>query len=354
MSADEFGQGSGATGPGNASPPPPPPGLFTDPQPAPPAPPAPPVPTAAYPAAAPVQPVATQAPVKKPRNRLLIGIIAGVLGICLLSTCALIAIGGLGDDTEKITLAETHYSAAISSVETATALLTDATDDPTSAKLDLASTTKALRTGRDEIAAARVAIEQLDESEGRTAYIESLNAATEALDGLEDMMGYLGTASSMFVEIEQAGKTSEKASDDLNDAIDAGNSKKYALMARKAQAAKTGFSKAAASFRKAHELDKSAGLDKAAEYADALEAQAAIVVRMAREGKAGQLSAYNKDIDLLNKSSAKADKIGEPAIVSDPDWTDKRLAAISETVEKAGALADELHLKALKALDYTD
>lgn len=327
---------------GHASPPPPPPGLF----PGSPAPPAPPAHTM------PAQPAVAAFPSKKPRNRIIIWVVAGVLGLCLLGSCAAVMLSG--NDTETIDLAESHYSKLMSAVETASAAIPSASDDAVTRTAGLANASKALRTGRDEIAAARVAIEQLDPSDGRTTYLASLDAATEALDGLEDLVGYLGTASEMLDKIKQAGSLASQADDDLNAAIKAGNSASYAVMTRKAKAASAGFTRAAASFREAHALDSSAGLDKAAEYADARKAQAEVVVRMAGEGQAGKTAAYNKDIDRLNASAAKAEKIGEPAIISDPDWAEKRLSELSNKIETAGARADELHAKALKELGYSE
>jgi len=310
-------------------PPPPPPGLF------------------------PQQPVAAPAP--KRRVGLIVGIVVAVLVLCALGSCvALIGFGAIGGSGQKaiVAQAEEHFSAALSSVATASVAVKDAaaTDDA-KAKAAVDSADKALRNGRDEIAAARAAIEGLDASQGKVDYLASLTSTTEALDALQDLVAYMGTATDMASKVDEAGTTATKAISNLSAAIKSGNSNSYSRMKRQAQAASSGFAKAAVLFRDAAKLDTSAGLDKAAAYMDKRKAEADLTVKMADEGKAGKVSAYNADIKRVKTLRAQADAIGMPAIVKDPQWVDKRLEALSTQITEASQKADELRTKALQELD---
>jgi len=323
-------------------------------QPQPPAaPPTAPPPAYVAPVEVPVDPAQAAAPPKKKRTGLIIGLIIGFLAICGLAACATLMLSSVAanDDTELITTAETHYAAAQAAVDAATKSIENASGDQAQAAIDAAG--KELRTGRDEIAASRVAIEQIEDSQGRTDYLGSLDAATEALDGLEDLLAYMSTTNDLTARMEEASDVASRAHEDLNDAITAGNVEKYSTMGKKATAARDGFGKAAEMFREAHELDTSAGLDKAAIYADKRKAQAVVVVRMADEGKDDKTSAYNKSIDKMNKLGKEADKIGEPDIISDSNWVENRLSVLNESVLAAAARADELHAKAVEELDFS-
>jgi len=353
MSDEVNGQPQGSYPPpppgGMAPPPPPPPGLFPEA-----APPTGYAPTAPYDGGPVIQ---EQRP--KKRSGLIVGVIVAVL-VCGLISCigAVVGFGLLGGgDTETIKQAETHYSAAMGAVEKASASMeTLESLDAGSSEVDgaLAAASKELRTGRDEIAAARASIEQIDDSADKTDYLASLNEATKALDGLEDLLAYMGTASGMIKVVDDASVAAQRASDNLNDAISSGNSRKYSAMKTKAKSAASGYAKAAVLFDQAHKLDQSAGLDKAADYARKRKQQADVVVIMAGDGKAGRVSAYNKGIKKMNKLGADAEKIGEPEIVSDPNWVENRLGELNEAITAAAERADDLRIQALKGLDYAE
>jgi len=173
------------------------------------------------------------------------------------------------------------------------------------------------------------------------------------MDALEDLLAYLGTASDMLVKVEEASGLAKNANSALNDAVGAGNKSSYSAMKTKAKAAQADYAKAAVLFRAAHELDPTAELNKAADYCDKRKAQADVVVRMADEGKSGKTSAYNEDVKKMNRLGDEAMKIGEPAIVTDPQWAEKRLAALTTLLDEQGAKADELHKKALVGLGFS-
>lgn len=293
-------------------------------------------------------------PPKKRRTGLIIAIVAAVLFICLPVAC----IGGTAGfgllkaskDREIVVKAEERYARATASVEAAKGVIDAGSENPDADEIRAiaAQATDELRTARDELAAARAIIEGLDESEGKTAYLGSLDAAGEALAALEGVMAVLDGAGDLAGRLGKASDAASKGAKDLNDAIKAGNSERYSAMRSKAISAANGFAEATIIFEVAHDADPTAGLDKAAEYARALERQADLVRSMADDGAAGRVAAYNKKIKELETVSDRIDKMDEPAIISDPEWFECRLGDLSATVDTAGAKADELHLKALQ------
>jgi hypothetical protein len=166
-------------------------------------------------------------------------------------------------------------------------------------------------------------------------------------------VAYLDTASGMMAKTKQATSQANQGIDALNAAVRAGNGNHYSSMSSKALSASGHYTMAAQLFREAHNLDKSAGLDKAARYCELRRKQAAIIVRMASEGTSHRVSAYNADIKRMNAAGRAADKLGAPAIVSDTSWAEKRLASLNTKLTEAAGKADELRAKALKELGYT-
>lgn len=351
MSDQGFGQQPGGYPPqqpgGNMAPPPPPPPPGTFPQPPSVVPQAPATPRYAQP------PVTPQAP--KKRTGLIVGIVVGVLFLCALGGCAglFLFASSSSNSASKATVvqAEKHYSAAMDAVDRADKSLTGvAGKSPADVSVVVITANKEIRTGRDEVAAAKVSAEQLKDSQGKADYLASVAAATKTLDAIQDMLAYMDVANGMASKATEAAKLASTANDQLNRAVGRANGGNYADMRRQAQAAATNYTKAALIFREAAKLDPTAGLEKAAVYCDKRKAEADIVTRMADEGRAGKLSAYNADIAKQTALGKQAQAAGVPAIVSDPNWGKTRLAAVSKTVEDAAKLADELHAKGLKEL----
>jgi cell division inhibitor SulA len=302
----------------------------------------------------PFQPPGQPQPPRKKRTGLIIGIVVLVIvAICGISFGAGLfgALGKANSDKAALTKAETHYGAAMKTVETATANLKAVSGaSQADTKAAIADANKQLRTGRDEVVAAQVAIEAMSDSAGKTDYQKSLAAAKATLDSLQDMVAYMDTASGMADKAIQAGALTKAANKSLSDAVDSGNSRSYSQMRSQAVAASTGYTKAALLFTQAHALDPKAGLDKAAAYAQKRKLQADIVVRMADEGRANRVSAYNADIKKENALGKQAEAAGTPAIVSDPNWAQNRLADLGAKIEAAGKQADQLRSQALREL----
>jgi hypothetical protein len=64
------------------------------------------------------------------------------------------------------------------------------------------------------------------------------------------------------------------------------------------------------------------------------------------------VAAYNREIARIGVIDKEAAAIGDPAIITDPDWAKKRLTALGIPSTEAAAKSDELHAKALKELKY--
>jgi hypothetical protein len=71
---------------------------------------------------------------------------------------------------------------------------------------------------------------------------------------------------------------------------------------------------------------------------------------MAKAGKAGDTDAYNAYIDKGKALRKQAAAIGEPAIDSDSDWAESRLAEFKRRLETSSKKADDLRKKALEEL----
>jgi hypothetical protein len=271
------------------------------------------------------QPMQPPPPAPKKRTGLVIGIIALVLVLLCGIIAAVGIFGYLGksnNDKATITTAEKHYAAAMKAVETASgSLKTISGASTTDTKAAIVQTTKLLRTGRDEIAAASVSVGMLSDSAGKTDYQNGLKAAVSALDALEDLVAYVDTASGMVGKAVEAGKLTKSANQSLNDAVRSGNDRNYSKMRTQAVSASTSYTKAALLFTQAHALDPSAGLNKAAEYAA--------------------------------KRKKQAESAGTPAIVSDPNWAATRLADLSAKIDAAATQADQLRAKALAEFGFT-
>jgi len=340
--------------PGGAAPPPPPPppGAYYPPQP----------PAAGVPVSAPGTPpqvVPQQGspsarPPKKKGKGGIIALVVALLVLCGLGACVAVFLFSGSGEKSKIAQAETHFTNAETAVGAAESAIASATAAGTGEAMtsSVAAATKSIRTARDEVASARATAETLKDSQGKTDYLASLAAATSALDGLENLIRYLDTASGMVAKANEAGAIAKKANEDLDDAIGYGNDSSYSKMRSKAVAARDGYAKATVLFEEADKLDPSAGLAKVTTYTRKRKEQSDVVIRMADNGKAGRLSAYNDDIKKQAALGKDAMAAGTPEILDDPKWAEKRLADLSTSIMADAEKTDTLREKALKELDY--
>lgn len=333
--------------PGGMAPPPPPPAGAPAPPPAPGAvatqPPPPPPPGAVA--------TATPAPGPKKRNTAIIVVVAVVIAICAIVGC----IGAYFFQQQAqvraaVEQAESHYDAALTAAEKIVAPLEDAEPDEVEDVLEQAQ--KDLRAARDELSAARAAIEPLPDSDGKTAYLKSLDAATETLDATEELIGSVRVVTKMADRVAEGGTKSKAGNKNLDAAIKAGNSRNFSTMKSKAQAASANYAAAASIFKVADELDPSAGLDTAISYVQLRKQQADLAVKMADDGKAGRRSSYNSKVEKARDLDKKAENTPEPAIVSDPRWFEKRIEDNLRAAEEAADESDRLHVEALKAFGF--
>jgi hypothetical protein len=310
----------------------------------------------AYPPQAPIPQQSPQSPPKKKRTGLIIGIVVGILALCGAGALA-VGVSVISADAEQkklVATSEAHLSAALGHAKDIGSSVEKGGSNPAGLDAVAADAQKKLQSGRDEVAKATGSAEQLKESQGRTDYLSSMKSLMEVFDALQEGVAYLGTLSSVLTKVEDGAKLITSGSDAVNDAISAGNSKKYTTMRQKATSAKASFTKAAALFRQAHAAEPTAGLDKLAQYCDKRKQQADVVIRMAGEGKAGRVAGYNADIKKQSALFNEAQKIGGQTKASDTKWLEERFAQYVEKAEAAAEKADTLREKALKELGYSE
>lgn len=333
--------------PGAAPPPPP--------QPVPGAAPPPPGAYTPAPGASAAAPAAAPAPAKK-RNVLMTVIIAVVLLVCLPALCA----GGIlaynasekAKTTEAVNQAENHFSTAVGLIgNVSTELARAGAGDPSTAEIKVITDEAAtkLRQARDEIAAAKAAIEPLDDSEGKKAYLASLAEATKAVDGLEDMMVLITDIAVVTDKVDAAIQRTNAGNKAIDAAIAAGNAGNYSKMKTQATKAKTELAAAQTMFNAIHEEMPSLGMNRYAKYCSLTRQSAAAALAMADDGKAGRIAKYNKGVEKVNSLNAQARKIADPAAVSDPAFFTKLIEASTASAQKSADRADELRASALTA-----
>jgi hypothetical protein len=319
-------------------------------------------PPPAGPPAGPAQAAATPAPAPKKKSKiwLIIGILV-VLLVCLPAAC----IGGIAFTEaqkeakvkEAVTLAETHVNAGVGIISKATGELDSLNaDDQSSAEVKKITdgVSGELRKARDEIAAARAAIEPLEDSDGKKDYLAALDEMTKSVDGLEDLMGTITNFAAITDRITDASAKADAANKAVNDSIDAGNGRKWSKMQAEAKKAASNYSAGQAAFNLIHKDMPSLGMNLLAKYCSLAKQKADVLIQMSADGKAGRVNKYNAGIDKVNAIDKKARAVGDPAIAKDPDFADKLLAASNKAINDAGAKADELHAKALKEFGLTD
>jgi hypothetical protein len=287
---------------------------------------------------------------KKGRAGLVIGLVALLL-ICSITVCAgtfvFNIIAGQAKVRDAVRQAEENYDSATAILEKAAGEMKSfAEADDADAADAFASS---LRAARDELSAARASIEPLPESEGRSAYLDSLASATEALDMMERMLGSIRLLTTLSGRMQEGAEAISDANGLLTQAVSAANRKDYARMKSKASSASKKYASAARIYREADKLAPEAGLKSIVEFATLRKKQSDIVVRMADAGRAGRTSTYNRLVDEQEELDAKAVSTADPAILSDADWFSDRLGEDQEAFEGAGERADAQRKAALEA-----
>lgn len=330
--------------------PPQPPGEMAPPPPAP--------EPGAYPpqAPGPAAPPPGEGSAPKKRSWLVVTLVLAAVVVVLGLVACVAAIGvfsGAKADMKAIQLAETHYTAGVRYTNSASDTLGETAKDSTALKASAEDAGKDLEKGRDELAKATAAAKELKESQGRTDYLASLKAAEDALDALEDLAEYENTAGDMVAKVVRGATLLKAANSSLGKAVSSGNAKKFSLMQVQAGAAAINYGKAEVLFKQADKLDPSAGLDKAVTYAEKRKLQSDILVRMAKEGKAGKTSDYNADVKKQAALSKEAKAIDLPEMVSDPNWSKDRTAEFREKYSTASKQANDLRKKALEEIGFS-
>lgn len=281
----------------------------------------------------------------------MIVLIAVVVLICIPALClggfAVSAARESAREQKAVTIAEQHYNSATTALEEASKSMSGFGSDGDKAKAEEASAK--IRAARDELAAARAGIEPLDDSEGKRAYLASLDQATKSVEGIEQLIATLKVLSQVSDQMSTGAKSIRSADTLLDASIEAGNDGEYSTMKSKGTAAAARYQAALATFTAADKLEPEAGLKTVVDYIKLRKRQADLAVRMAGLGKAGKISQYNKLVDDQQSLDKKAEASGEPAIISDANWFEDRIAEQQAEFEAAGEAADEYRATALKA-----
>jgi hypothetical protein len=293
---------------------------------------------------------------KKKQPRLL-AVVGGIIAVCLIGVGAVALVSASSQRAavrKSIAQAEAHFGSAMASVSKAATSLSAAKSGSTSQTAKaVAGAGKELSAARGQIASAKASAGQIGDSQGKADYLAGLATATTTLNTLQELVTYMSATNGMAAKALQAGALATKANKQLDQAISRANGGSYGEMRSQARSASANYAKAAVLFRQADKIDPTAGLKKAAIYCDKRKAQADIVARMADEGAAKQISAYNADIKKQAALGLDAEAVGAPVIVSDPSWGQKRVDALAAKIEASAKQADDLRAKALKELGAT-
>lgn len=253
----------------------------------------------------------------------------------------------LADDTdETVSVADEHWNKAIDYHEAGMNLVNEYYESK--AETTSAAAEEQLEKATAEVSAARSAIEELDDSEGRTSYLKALDSASEAIDAIEDMLGAATAYNELSTEIDAAWEKVDAADDLADDAISAGNAENYSKMKTKASSASRTFAQALSMFTALDKKAPKGGFDSSIQYVRLHKQRADLEVKMAGYGKAGSTSKYNSAIDKFNALNDKIDALAEKVNNEDNDWMFERLEEASDTSDKAGEKANQLHDEAIE------
>ncbi|HEX9094277.1 MAG TPA: hypothetical protein VF902_09875 [Coriobacteriia bacterium] len=314
-------------------------------------------PAAQQPAPAYAPPAAQQpAPVPPPRKKrtwlwvLLVLFLLGCCGAAIVAAVVSGVIAGGVNTAATVSAADGHYLKAVSALEALSnsydALGDTEPGDPALQKL-AGETTAKIATAREELAAARTEIGKLGASEARSAYEQGVDETDKALQAIDAMGQELSGKSAAMAEITAGLDLYRKGSDKMNEAVAALNKDKWTPGGTAAGQAKDYFEQAVERFRKAGELDATAGMDKMVSYVDLQFKRASVAVQMANQGSRGNITDYNRLSKEYNSLNAQLDAMAEPDAIANPDWAtaraDELRASAKEALTTGSALLDKAH-----------
>lgn len=282
-------------------------------------------------------------PVRRVGKGWVVAVFVAVAGLLALAACgAFVVLPAMRDRAaleERVREADRHYGAAVKRVE-AVAVVTE--DTEATLESQASSANAGLDAAAAELDDARATLEQLGPSEARDTYLSGLDEAEKGLGALREAVEFLDRAGGILRRVEAAAEAARTARQRLNEAIALANQDKYDAAKAKAGEGERLLKDAESSYRQAHEIDREAGLDKAAAHVAKQREEAVLLQRMADLGKAGKVSDYNDTISRVTKLRAEVDKLPQPEIVTDPDWAKKRMTSVGARVERHLGRADEL------------
>jgi hypothetical protein len=325
-----------------AGPPPPPPAAVA----------APPVGSPPPPPIAPAAAYAPPAPApRKKRTWLWVLLVLGLLGCCIAAVVAAI-VGGViassADTAATVKAADEHYVKAVSVIKDLSdrysALGGAEAGDAAVQKL-AGETTARVSVAREELTAASTEIAKLETSEARTTYEQGIAETDKALEAIDAMAQEMSGKSTAMTEITAGLQVYKQGSEKMNEAIGALNNNKWTPGGTAAGQAKDFYEAALVRFRKAGEIDPTAGMEQMVAYVDLQFKRASVAVQLANQGSRGNLTDYNRLIKEYNALNDQLDAATQPAAITDPNWATARagelLAQAGESLTKGAGLVEK-------------
>ncbi|MBI5232519.1 MAG: hypothetical protein HY876_10205 [Coriobacteriales bacterium] len=278
----------------------------------------------------------------------------GIVALLALCGCAAVVIGFMGsaaDTTKKYEAAEVHYAAAV----TALAVLDDAeqlasADDlATMADEWDAKVTPGVEAAQNELELAAAELDDVDESEAKTAYLASLKSSQALLSEMGKLSDELDTLADVGQDIDSLGKRLVKANASLDSAVADTQDRKWGSCITKAESARANYRTAEAQLRKLHKRYSSFGFNKIAADTAIRRQAAERIIAVAKAGRAGNISRANDLIGSYNALARRTGKVDTDAL--EPNALLENFWASYKEISKQLIAAEVAHDQAIKAIE---
>lgn len=275
------------------------------------------VPEAAPPegAAFPPSPGPPQPPAKKSRKGLWIALaIIAFLILCCGGSCVGYFVYNAVQEQAAYGRAADKLEKAVQSFSNATS--SSSSDDPEVLAAEIKPRIATLRTA---IGDARDEIEPLSDSQDKTTVLKALASFDRVLQKLDTLMNGAADIGAFSKDIVAVGSDVETADSAAADGIDAANKKRWDDAAAYAT---TAIEKYAAAEAKSAELEKTRpgiGMADMQKIISIKRAAAEKVSALAKYGRSGSTSAYNRTINEYNDLQKQVRTSKQPAIIDNPD-----------------------------------
>lgn len=209
-----------------------------------------------------------------------------------------------------------------------------------------AEITAHVESARERIKEAQAQIELLSASKGKDEFIDALEKLAEAADGFERASAELAQLFEVQRLVNLGDKAFSDADDAYDDAIEAGNRRKYKSMVTISEKCLKLFKQAKSHYGKAQAARPGAGISELVDETNMRIKAAGMQLQMAKYGAAGKINSYNS---MIEKIEALQDDMYEPADLS--KWVDDAMRLETSAASSALAGAERLHTTAVARLE---